>query len=90
MLLPLYLTFAVLALAAAVALWTAAPGAAVILAMLPSVALMGMTTALLQGGLFGLAGLCPPIYVQVCDLFRCLHHVSKMRPAAGMCGLAEG
>ncbi|CAL8462012.1 g1543 [Coccomyxa elongata] len=64
MLLPLGLTFAVLVLAAAVALWTTASGVAVILAMLPSVALMGMTTALLQGGLFGLAGLCPPIYVQ--------------------------
>lgn len=64
-LVPLGLTFAVLVLAAAVALWTSASGAAVILTMLPSVALMGSTTALLQGGLFGLAGLCPPIYVQV-------------------------
>lgn len=63
--LPLGLTFAVLVLAAIIAAWTSASGAAVILTMLPSIGLMGLTTALLQGGLFGLAGLCPPIYVQV-------------------------
>ncbi len=86
MLLPLGLTFAVLVLAAAVALWTKASGAAVILAMLPSVALMGMTTALLQGGLFGLAGLCPPIYVQVYDPHQCLHlHPRAMLQARCSC-----
>jgi hypothetical protein len=63
-LVPLALTFAVLALATAVAAATPLSGAAVILTMLPSVALMGVTTAVIQGGLFGLAGLCPPIYVQ--------------------------
>ena len=62
---PLVLTFLVLVLAAAIALWTGASGAPVIWAMLGSVGLMGATTALLQGGLYGLAGLCPPIYVQV-------------------------
>ena len=62
---PLVLTFLVLVLAAAIALWTGASGALVIWAMLGSVGLMGATTALLQGGLYGLAGLCPPIYVQV-------------------------
>ena len=62
---PLVLTFLVLVLAAALALWTSASGAVVIWATLISVGLMGATTALLQGGLFGLAGLCPPIYVQV-------------------------
>ena len=61
---PLILTFLVLVLAAALALWTSASGAVVIWATLISVGLMGATTALLQGGLFGLAGLCPPIYVQ--------------------------
>lgn len=61
---PLVLTFLVLVLAAALALWTSASGALVIWATLLSVGLMGATTALLQGGLFGLAGLCPPIYVQ--------------------------
>ncbi|CAL5222718.1 g5121 [Coccomyxa viridis] len=61
---PLVLTFLVLVLAAALALWTSASGAVVIWATLISVGLMGATTALLQGGLFGLAGLCPPIYVQ--------------------------
>lgn len=61
---PLVLTFLVLVLAAAIALWTGASGALVIWAMLGSVGLMGATTALLQGGLYGLAGLCPPIYVQ--------------------------
>ena len=64
---PLLLTFLVLVLAAAVALWTSASGAAVIWVTLISVGLMGATTALLQGGLFGLAGLCPPIYVQACS-----------------------
>jgi hypothetical protein len=73
MLLPLGLTFAVLVLAAIVALWTSASGAAIILTMLPSVGLMGVTTAVLQGGLFGLAGLCPPIYVQVTDYFDWLN-----------------
>ena len=68
-LLPLGLALAAMALAAAVALWTSASGAAVILAMLPTVALMGATTAVLQSGVFGLAGLCPPIYVQVAHLF---------------------
>ncbi len=63
---PLALTFLVLVLAAAIALWTSASGGLVIWTMLSSVGLMGATTALLQGGLFGLAGLCPPIYVQVC------------------------
>ena len=62
---PLVLTFLVLVLAAALALWTSASGGLVIWATLLSVGLMGATTALLQGGLFGLAGLCPPIYVQV-------------------------
>lgn len=62
---PLVLTFIVLVLAAAIALWTSASGGLVIWTMLSSVGLMGATTALLQGGLFGLAGLCPPIYVQV-------------------------
>ena len=66
MITPLALTFLVLVLAAAIALWTSASGRLVIWAMLSSVGLMGATTALLQGGLFGLAGLCPPIYVQVC------------------------
>ncbi|CAK0783744.1 hypothetical protein CVIRNUC_006943 [Coccomyxa viridis] len=61
---PLALTFLVLVLAAAIALWTSASGGLVIWTMLSSVGLMGATTALLQGGLFGLAGLCPPIYVQ--------------------------
>ena len=61
---PLVLTFLVLVLAAAVAVWTSASGVVVIWAMLVSIGLMGATTALLQGGLFGLAGLCPPIYVQ--------------------------
>lgn len=66
MLLPLGLALAAMALAAAVAGWTSASGAAVILIMLPTVALMGATTAVLQSGVFALAGLCPPIYVQVC------------------------
>ena len=79
-LVPLGLTFAVLVLAAAVAGATSLSGAAVILAMLPSVALMGVTTALIQGGLFGLAGLCPPIYVQVS-----IWGVSLM--SAGLCSL---
>lgn len=65
MLLPLGLAFAAMTLAAAVAGWTSASGAAVILTMLPTVALMGATTAVLQSGVFGLAGLCSPIYVQV-------------------------
>lgn len=64
---PLALTFLVLVLAAAVAMWTSASGVVVIWAMLVSIGLMGATTALLQGGLFGLAGLCPPIYVQACS-----------------------
>lgn len=64
-LVPLGFTFAVLVLATAVAAATSLSGAAVIATMLPSVALMGVTTAVIQGGLFGLAGLCPPIYVQV-------------------------
>ncbi len=68
---PLVLTFLVLVLAAALALWTSASGAVVIWATLISVGLMGATTALLQGGLFGLAGLCPPIYVQVVPLRQC-------------------
>ena len=66
---PLVLTFLVLVLAAAIALWTSASGAVVIWATLFSVGLMGATTALLQGGLFGLAGLCPPIYVQARSSF---------------------
>ncbi len=59
------LTFLVLLLAAVLALWTGASGALVIWAVLGSVGLMGATTALLQGGLYSLAGLCPPMYVQV-------------------------
>ena len=71
---PLLLTFLVLVLAAAVALWTSASGAAVVWATLISVGLMGATTALLQGGLFGLAGLCPPIYVQACSSLKSSSH----------------
>ena len=47
---PLALTFLVLVLAAAIALWTSASGGLVIWTMLSSVGLMGATTALLQGG----------------------------------------
>ena len=72
---PLALTFLVLVLAAAIALWTSASGGLVIWTMLSSVGLMGATTALLQGGLFGLAGLCPPIYVQVCAAVPHTQHV---------------
>jgi hypothetical protein len=70
-LVPLVATSVVLLLAAIIAAWTSASGAVVICTILPSVGLMGITTALLQGGLFSLAGLCPPIYVQVS---RVCHH----------------
>lgn len=84
---PLALTFVVLVLAAAIAVWSTASGAAVILSMLPSVGLMGLTTALLQGGLFGLAGLCPPIYVQVgrrCRRYAC--HLDCLQAVNGPAG----
>ena len=85
---PLVLAFLVLVLAAAVAVWTSASGVVVIWAMLVSIGLMGATTALLQGGLFGLAGLCPPIYVQV----RSSHtacRVSQTPAHVHPCGIIE-
>ena len=85
---PLVLTFLVLVLSAAIALWTSASGGLVIWTMLSSVGLMGATTALLQGGLFGLAGLCPPIYVQVWAAVP--HTECIMMEASGLISSAAG
>lgn len=63
---PLVITFIMLGTTSALALKTDVPGAQMAKYTLPSIALMGVCTALLQGGVLQLASIFSPVHIRGC------------------------